>query len=155
MCPVFAAAGTTVAQDLEPEYIAVSADGSTAFVTLQEANSIAIVDIATATVTDIVPLGLKDWSGLKLDASDRDGPSNSQLINLQSNQPVFGIYQPDAIASFSVGGQTYYITANEGDDRNDFIAGDETIRVGAGGYVLDTTAFPNAAALKTNAGSAG
>ena len=150
--PAFAAAGTTVAQDLEPEYIAVSADGTTAFVTLQEANSIAIVDIASATVTDIVPLGLKDWSDFKLDGSDRDGPSNSQLINLQSNQPVFGIYQPDAIASFSVGGQTYYITANEGDDRNDFITDGETIRVGAGGYVLDATAFPNAAALKANTG---
>lgn len=154
--PAYAAAnggtGTTVAQDLEPEYIAISADGTTAFVTLQEANSIAILDIATATVTDIVPLGLKDWSGLKFDGSDRDGAGATQLINLQSNQPVSGLYQPDAIASFSVGGQTYYITANEGDDRNDFIAGDEPIRVSNGGYDLDNAAFPNEAALKGNTG---
>ena len=148
--PAFAAAGTTVAQDLEPEYIAISADGSTAFVTLQEANSIAILDIATATITDIVPLGLKDWSGLKFDGSDRDGPSNTNAINLQSGRPITGIYQPDAIASFSVGGQTYYITANEGDDRNDFIAGDEPIRLSAAD--LDDATFPNEAALKANTG---
>jgi Ca2+-binding RTX toxin-like protein len=155
--PAFAAAnggaGTTVAQDLEPEYIAVSADGSTAFVTLQEANSIAILDIATATVTDIVPLGTKDWSGLKFDGSDRDNAAGTgNAINLQTGRPIFGIYQPDAIASFTVGGQTYYITANEGDDRNDFIAGDETIRVGAGGFDLDNAIFPNEAALKANTG---
>jgi phospholipase/lecithinase/hemolysin len=53
--------GATVAQDLEPENIAVSADGSQAFVTLQENNAIAILDIASATITDIVPLGTKDY----------------------------------------------------------------------------------------------
>ena len=52
----------TVAQDLEPEYIAVSADGKTAVVTLQENNAIAIVDIETAIVQDILPLGFKDYS---------------------------------------------------------------------------------------------
>ncbi|WP_414624908.1 choice-of-anchor I domain-containing protein [Calothrix sp. CCY 0018] len=52
----------TVAQDLEPEYIAVSADGSTAVVTLQENNAIAVVNIETATVQDILPLGFKDYS---------------------------------------------------------------------------------------------
>lgn len=35
----------TVAQDFEPEYISVSADGKTAWVTLQENNSIAILQI--------------------------------------------------------------------------------------------------------------
>lgn len=54
--------GNTTAQDVEPEYIAVSADGRTAFVTLQEANAFAVVTIATATVKDILPLGLKDHS---------------------------------------------------------------------------------------------
>ncbi|MBV6624815.1 MAG: CHRD domain-containing protein [Rivularia sp. (in: Bacteria)] len=53
----------TAAEDFEPEYIAVSPDGSKAFVTLQENNAIAIVDIASATVTDVKPLGYKDWSG--------------------------------------------------------------------------------------------
>ena len=52
----------TVAQDLEPEYIAISGDGQTAVITLQENNAIAVVDIETATVQDILPLGYKDHS---------------------------------------------------------------------------------------------
>ncbi len=136
----------TVAQDLEPEYIAFSGDGTKAYVTLQENNALAIVDIATATVTAINPLGLKDYSqtGNGIDASDRDGG-----INIQ-NWPVFGMYQPDAIASYTVGGQTYFITANEGDAR-DYTGFSEEIRVGSSSYVLDPTVFPNAATLKQNA----
>ena len=52
----------TVAQDLEPEYIAISGDGKTAVITLQENNAIAVVDIETATVQDVLPLGYKDHS---------------------------------------------------------------------------------------------
>jgi VCBS repeat-containing protein/YVTN family beta-propeller protein len=145
-------AGTTVAQDLEPEYIAISPDGTKAFVTLQEANSIAIVDIATATVEDIVALGLKDWSGLPFDGSDRDlGPAfSSGTPSFVTGRPIFGLYQPDAIASFTVGGQTYYVTANEGDDRNDFLNPNETTTVGNASYDLDNSLFPNEATLKLN-----
>ena len=143
--------GASVAQDLEPEYITVTPDGRTAVVTLQENNAVAIVDIASATVTEIRPLGLKDHSiaGNGLDASDRDGPGNGPAINIAS-WPVRGMYQPDAIASYTVNGQTYFITANEGDSR-DYSGFSEEIRVGAAGYGLDPTAFPNAADLKLNA----
>ncbi len=103
----------TTAQDVEPEYIAVSGDGTKAFVTLQENNAIAIVDIATATVETIQPLGLKDYSLSGLDASDKD-----DAINIRP-QPVFGLYMPDAIASFESNGETFYLIANEGDDRGD------------------------------------
>ena len=144
--------GATVAQDLEPEYIAVSPDGTTAYVTLQENNAVAVLDIATSTVTDIRPLGLKNHSvvGNGLDPSDRDlGPAfTAGRINIVT-APVFGMYQPDAIATYSVGGTTYYVTANEGDAR-DYTGFSEEIRAGAGGYVLDPTAFPNAATLKLN-----
>ncbi|PHN03792.1 choice-of-anchor I domain-containing protein [Flavilitoribacter nigricans] len=50
----------TVAQDLEPEYIAVSADNTIAYVSLQENNGLAVIDIARASVLDILPLGYKD-----------------------------------------------------------------------------------------------
>ena len=105
----------TVAQDVEPEYIAVSPDGTKAFVTLQENNAIAIIDIASATVESIKSLGLKDYSleGNGLDASDRDN-----AINIQT-QPVFGLRMPDSIAAFEADGETFYIIANEGDDRGD------------------------------------
>ncbi len=70
-------AGVSASLDFEPEYIAVSADSKTAMITLQENNAVAILNIATATITSVVPLGLKDWSlpGNVLDASD-DGPAD-------------------------------------------------------------------------------
>ena len=128
--------GNTVSQDVEPEYIAVSADGMTARISLQEANAFAVLDIATATITDIQPLGVKDHSlpGNGLDASDRD-----DAINIQ-NWPVFGMYMPDAVTSFEIDGQTYYATANEGDDRGE----DERVE----DLTLDPTAFPDAATLQ-------
>jgi hypothetical protein len=106
--------GATVAQDLEPEYISVSADGRTAWVTLQENNALAKVDIASATVTDVLPLGYKDHgvAGNELDVSDRDN-----TINIRTWAGVRGMYQPDAMASYTAGGQTYLVTANEGDAR--------------------------------------
>ncbi len=106
--------GATVAQDLEPEYISVSADGRTAWVTLQENNALAKVDIASATVTDVLPLGYKDHgvTGNELDVSDRDN-----TINIRTWAGVRGMYQPDAMASYTAGGQTYLVTANEGDAR--------------------------------------
>ncbi len=94
-------------------------------------------------------LGLITVRNNGFDASDRDLTSSTGKINIQ-HWPVFGMYQPDAIAQFSIGGQAYYITANEGDSR-DIPGYSEEIRVGAAGYVLDPAVFPNAAFLKNNA----
>ena len=114
----------TVAEDLEPEYIAVSPDGKQAVVTLQENNAIAMVDLEILEIVDVAPLGFKDWAalGLTMDATDKDESYNPFLW------PVLGMYQPDAIASFAVGGKTYYITANEGDAR-DYGGYSEEVRV--------------------------
>lgn len=145
--------GASAAMDLEPEYITVSADGSRAYVTLQENNAVAIVDVANATVLDIKPLGFKDHSlaGMGMDVSDEDGGTNTNsgtpIVKIQQ-VPVKGMYLPDAIASYTVGGQTYLITANEGDARADWPGFNEETRVRtyctAG---LDPTVFPDAANL--------
>jgi hypothetical protein len=105
----------TVAQDLEPEYITVSPDGTTAFVTLQENNAVAKIDIASKTITEIQGLGYKDFSlpGNEIDASNQDGTDG----NFQPWK-VLGMYQPDAIDSYEVDGKLYYVTANEGDARD-------------------------------------
>ena len=129
----------TVAQDLEPEYIAVSDGSIYAYVTLQEANAIAMVNMVTGIVARISPLGFKDWSSSALDASDRD---NAILIQ---PWPVYGMYQPDAIAAFRIGSQRYFVTANEGDAR-DYSTFSEEARVK--NMTLDATAFPNAVSLK-------
>ncbi len=124
----------SAAQDFEPEYITVSADGRTAWVTLQENNAIAVVDVASARVTDVMPLGFKNHNlaGNGIDASDRDN-----AINIR-NWPVFGMYQPDAIASYTVGTTTYLVTANEGDAR-DYTGFAEERRVSA--LTLDPAVF--------------
>ena len=142
--------GASAAQDLEPEYIALSEDGKTAFVTLQENNAVATVDIATARVTAIKPLGTKDHriAGMGLDASDEDGGSNtnsgSPAIRI-TPQPVKGLYLPDAIARYTVNGQTYLVTANEGDARADWPGFNEETRVRAHCSAgLDPTVFADA-----------
>jgi len=50
---------------------------------------------------------------------------------------------PDAVASYSADGQTYYVTADEGDDRDDFFTPDESTTVSNAAYDLDDAVFPN------------
>ena len=106
--------GASVAQDLEPEYIAVSQDGTTAWVALQENNALAKLDIGSATITDILPLGFKDHgeAGNGIDASD--DPAG---IDIKLHPGLLGMYQPDAMVSYNVGGADYLVLANEGDAR--------------------------------------
>ncbi len=135
--------GATVAQDVEPEYISVTHDSRTAYVTLQENNALAMVDIRRAKVTRILPLGFKDHlqPGNELDASNKD-----DAINL-ANWPVFGMYQPDAIASFRTRGRTYVVTANEGDSRDkDGFSEEERVK----GVNLNEDRFPNASELQSD-----
>jgi len=140
--------GASVSQDLEPEYIAVSADSKTAYVTLQENNAIATVDIATRTVTAIKPLKDHSLAGMGMDVSDEDGGTNtnsgSPLIKI-GPVPVKGMYLPDAVASYTAGGQTWLITANEGDARADWPGFNEETRVRAHCAAgLDPTVFSDA-----------
>lgn len=113
-----------IARNLEPEYIVADADNRTAYIMLQEANAFAILDIATAQVTDIVPLGFKDHlePGNELDVSDRDDG-----IRIE-NWPVFGMFQPDGFDAYRWRGQTLLVTANEGDARADFGNYEEDVR---------------------------
>ena len=127
-----------LAEDVEPEYIAVSDDNNTAWVSLQENNGIAKINLITKTIDAIYPLGYKDYSlpGNEIDASDEDG-----TIELKS-WPVFGMYQPDGITHVSINGTDYIISANEGDSReyegNPGYVGEDRVK----DIVLDETAFP-------------
>lgn len=151
--------GARVDQDLEPEYITVSADGKTAYVTLQENNALAVVDIAKARVTAIKPLGMKDHSlaGQGMDVSNEDGGTNTNsgtpTIRI-APVPVKGLYMPDAIASYTVDGKTYLVTANEGDAREyTGIPGgreDPRVREYCGVNGFDSSVFGAAAATLGN-----
>lgn len=121
----------SVAQSMEPEYIAVSADSTQAYVALQENNAVAVVNLADLQIEKIYGLGFKDHSleGNALDASNKDG------VNIQ-NWPVMGAYMPDSVAAMAIGDKTYLLTANEGDSREDWLNGvtDDSSCVTAGYY---------------------
>lgn len=131
--------GASASMDFEPEYITVSDNSQTAWITLQENNAIAKLDISSSTITDILPLGVKDYmqEGNAMDVSNESGEV------LIANWPVYGMYLPDAISHFEVGGNTYLVTANEGDSR-DYTGYSEEKRIKSGSYELDATTFGNA-----------
>ncbi|MCI0751677.1 MAG: choice-of-anchor I family protein, partial [Flammeovirgaceae bacterium] len=133
-----------LAKDTEPEYIAVSDDSQTAWVTLQENNAIAKINLSSKTITEIFPLGFKDYSinGNYIDASDEDGS-----VAFTNSWPVFGMYLPDAITCYKQGGVDYIITANEGDAR-EYTGFNELKRISS--VTLDPTVFPDATTLKVN-----
>jgi hypothetical protein len=131
----------SVAQDFEPEYITVDKGSKTAWVSLQENNAVAVLDIKAGDFTAVHGLGFKDHrlAGNELDASDRDGG-----INIL-DWPVKGMYLPDAIVSYEYRGRTYIVSANEGDAR-DYDGFSEEARVKD--LDLDPSAFPDADALQ-------
>jgi hypothetical protein len=144
---------SNAAEDLEPEYIAVQ--GPRAYVTLQENNAVAVVNIGQARIEAVLPLGFKnhDVAGQGLDPSDRDSG------NLVNPWPVFGMFNPDSIATLKVRSEVFLLTANEGDARL-YPTGDDVIpgldegdifneEASVADLELDATDFPNAATLQS------
>ena len=124
---------TNPSTDFEPEYIAVS--GNTAYISLQEANAIAVLDIASGEFTGVYPLGFQDYSVVKADLQKND------TIALSNYENVYGIKMPDGIAVTTIGGKTYLLTANEGDSRADWDGLDneyESKTSPTGGVTLDS-----------------
>ncbi|WP_205695512.1 choice-of-anchor I family protein [Conexibacter sp. SYSU D00693] len=140
--------GHTFAQNAEPEYVAVDEESTTAWVTLQETNAVASIDLKLNALSGVRGLGRKEH-GLPenaFDPSDRDGPNNGGKIDIRT-APVRGMSQPDAIAAYEVRDRTYLATANEGDAR-DWPGFSEEARVSS--LTLDPTAFPNRVDLQKN-----
>ena len=135
------------AQDIEPEYITISDDSKTAWVTLQENNGVAKVDLTSKTITAIYPLGFKDFNTAEnaIDVSDSD---DKIAFNPWK---VKGMFMPDAISHFSANNVPYFVTANEGDAR-EYTANTDIKRMKS--LKLDASVFPDAATLKldTNLG---
>ncbi|MBW3695976.1 alkaline phosphatase [Vibrio sp. T187] len=102
----------SVAQDLEPEYLTFAENGKL-YVSLQENNAIAAIDVESASIDEIFGLGGKSWQSTQLDASNKD----KALGKFKSYSKLEGLYMPDSIASYTVNGNTYIVTANEGDGR--------------------------------------
>ncbi|MBU3684105.1 MAG: alkaline phosphatase [Phycisphaerales bacterium] len=135
--------GASVAQQSEPEYVAISPDGRHALVTLQESNALARIDLEAARVLSMTGLGLKDFSASGLDASDAD-----DTISLRP-WPVLGLRQPDTVVTWESGGTTWFATSNEGEAR-ETKSFDEVVRVKD--LTLDPRMARDAIADPTNLG---
>jgi DNA-binding beta-propeller fold protein YncE len=105
---------TNTGMDFEPEYIAVNASGTKAYVSLQEANAMGVLDINSGSFTSVIGLGVKDFS----QPGNRIDPLNNSTNSLISPN-VKGLYMPDGVAAYEANGQTYVLMANEGDFRED------------------------------------
>ena len=96
--------------DLEPEYIAC--DNDTAYITCQEANAIAVLDIARGEFTGVYSVGFEVYSKVPIDLGNND-----KTYAPHTYDDLKGIRMPDAVSLYRVNGTTYLITANEGDSR--------------------------------------
>jgi hypothetical protein len=114
--------GNTVAKDLEPEYIATSSNSEMAYVSLQENNAIGIINLKHLTI-EVKSLGYKDWGKYQLDFTNKD-----EVPEFKSIQGLYGMYQPDTLASYTWNGSTFIVSANEGDAR-DYDGYSEEVRV--------------------------
>ena len=106
--------------DFEPEYIAAADD--TAYITLQEANAIAVLDLSDNTFSGIYSAGFEDYSETAVDIDKKD-----ETYKAQTYESLMGIRMPDALSLFQSDGSTYLLTANEGDSREwgDYLNEDE------------------------------
>ncbi|MEH7748509.1 choice-of-anchor I family protein [Neobacillus drentensis] len=103
---------TAPSVDLEPEYITVSDNNHYAYVSLQEANALATIDLKTEEIINVKGLGFKDYS---LEKNALDALKDGQVK--LATQNLYGTYMPDGVASQKIGGKNYIFTANEGDAR--------------------------------------
>ena len=104
-----------IGANFEPEYIAVNAAGTHAYVAIQEANALGVLNLETNTFDKVVGLGSKDFSqvGNEIDPLDNGTVDFVTVDNLR------GLYQPDGLATYEAGGKTFIVLANEGDYRED------------------------------------
>lgn len=139
--------GSSVAQDLEPEFVTFSPDSKRAYITVQEANALLVIDLDSKSIATLnggpflKSFGLKDHSlpGNGIDASDR-----ADSINI-AKWRVKGMYMPDAIATLQTPQGTFYLTANEGDAREYTALTEETTLAS---LKLNPSNFPDSVVLR-------
>ncbi|PTT78305.1 PEP-CTERM sorting domain-containing protein, partial [Pelomonas sp. HMWF004] len=105
---------TNTGMDFEPEYIAVNKAGTEAYVSLQEANAMGVLNLQSGKFTQVIGLGAKDFSV----AGNAIDTLNNGTVSFQT-VAAKGLYMPDGMATFDARGKTYVVMANEGDFRED------------------------------------
>ncbi|PNW79594.1 hypothetical protein CHLRE_08g359300v5 [Chlamydomonas reinhardtii] len=135
---------STAGRDIEPEYVAIPSDRKNlnAYVTLQENNAVAVIDLTAGRerIKSIWPLGWKNWSRHAIDPSDRDG------TRLRTVPGLYSWLQPDTIVHEAIGARSYLFIANEGDSKSESLSVKDLTAA-----ALDPEVFPNATALVADA----
>jgi len=103
--------GALPSEDLEPEFI--TCNNNVAYIDCQEANAVAVLDLATAEIKNIYSLGTVDYSKVNIDLNKNNTPTYTP----DNYADVLGVRMPDGISLSEIGGKTYLLTANEGDSR--------------------------------------
>lgn len=104
--------GAMPSEDFEPEYIACT--DTRAYVALQEANAIAVLDLESGSFKGVYPLGYKD---LSLEQNAVCLADEVMSYSPKTYSGAAAAYMPDGIALYTAGQKTYLLTANEGDSR--------------------------------------
>lgn len=104
----------TILEQLEPEYVTVSDDSKRAYVSMQENNAVATIDLENLQIISVKGLGVKDHS---VEGNELDVIKDDEKAVLE-NQPILAFYMPDAIDTFTANGKAYIVTPNEGDSRD-------------------------------------
>jgi YVTN family beta-propeller protein len=143
---------TNTGMDFEPEYIAITQDGTRAYVTLQEGNAMGVIDLTTNTVTQVIGLGAKDFS---LEGNEIDPLNDGSVPAVFDTHAAKGLYMPDSIATYQWLGETYLVMANEGDFRED--DGDRSAASGliGAGLTLSNLRISNTDSTASNLYAAG
>ncbi len=100
--------------DFEPEYIVINSAGTRAYVALQEANAMGVLNLQTLSFDKVIGLGAKDFSaaGMRIDPLNN---GTAALVSVNAK----GLYMPDGMALYEKNGQSFVLMANEGDFRED------------------------------------
>ena len=101
---------TAPSVDFEPEYVATT--DKTAYVSLQEANAIAVLDLEDVVIKAVYPVGFEDYSKYAVDIDKKD-----EKYSPKTYESLRGVRMPDGITLATIDGIDYLITANEGDSR--------------------------------------
>jgi len=147
--------GATVAQDFEPESIAIL--GNTAWVTLQENNAVAEINLVDGTLTKVWSMGIKDWSRGTAKATNYTFSLSYPTGTNSNSRPDFnsnGAVNPGEVTAGGLSGAVYGGSENGQDifyvitDRGPQAAGigdrlnDNPNDANKGGKIFDDPDFP-------------
>ncbi len=110
--------------DIQPEYVDISPDGTTAIVSLQENNLVAVIDIEAEEVVEYIAMGNSVHG-----RADLSGDGRWLMTSTFEGQ-----LQPDGVCFLPDG--VHFVTANEGDTSNGVFPVGSPVHAGGRGFSI-------------------